>query len=650
MIHVGAGTNGLSFVGDLTRIQPELVERALVVDSGRYPGGPFAVPFGNAFQANSANTRDASLYGNVEDYSPQSLGVYNGNVFPSSRVKNLKTDTINGRGGPINQSVAWGIAPDFFSTQKYPSNLEIQRTIALMSTLVYKNPCMSTRAVNPRVAPSGSNGKYVVTLERVNKKGKVERKDVYTDIVTCSLGPGEPYYGFDLERTRAGKILQDQKEAAREGRVVRPPAKGGAYITHTLDFLRETNGERSEKVTLPEVILLAGDGDSTAIVLERIAGLFDGRVKNRRVKKVYVVGSKKKLSQRPRYAYIKDLIERTEEGSSEQLVEFVEDRITDVSFATAKDQNKDRLVATASKTGSAPIQDKKGRIIYFDKYIANTGFRNGVNDFLKTLYDDEEVNILDSNDPRTLDITLPTNPGIVVARGLKDRENVIVTGVSADLPFGPAFRETVSPSTADALIRLNVVNKVSIGLNSAAAQAAAEALYGGVTITVPPEPWRKAEEQFTLEGLKDGESLFVDGDVFTQSIEKVLARSEEVSSVLDDANKILSAMLAFEFNSFTSLSRVSGEVLYSLNFDDKTESISIQKIKGGSNVSYKFTKLLVDKLCNNERFVRYFVEAVRAVPGRENYGGATLSLNFENGTYRPRPRNGKRSERGYVRI
>jgi hypothetical protein len=61
LIQIGTGPNGLAGIGEIVRDNPELANSMLVIDSGKQPGGPFAVPNGAAWALNSANARGASV-------------------------------------------------------------------------------------------------------------------------------------------------------------------------------------------------------------------------------------------------------------------------------------------------------------------------------------------------------------------------------------------------------------------------------------------------------------------------------------------------------------------------------------------------------------------------------------------------------------
>ncbi len=55
LLMIGSGPEGVTALGELVRINPALAARALVVDLGVVPGGPFSVPEGPAWLLNSAN-------------------------------------------------------------------------------------------------------------------------------------------------------------------------------------------------------------------------------------------------------------------------------------------------------------------------------------------------------------------------------------------------------------------------------------------------------------------------------------------------------------------------------------------------------------------------------------------------------------------
>ncbi len=183
LVQIGLGPDGLAGLGELVRNNPNLARQTLVIDAGKQPGGPFAVPEGPAWELNSANSR-----GNEGRTMPD---LPNGNELKTVRAygspatrwypgeRKVGKDT---RAGSINTTVDYLPTPDDTSKARYPTNEELQLILSMQTALLTNNLALSTRLIDIAKNPDPeSQGDKIVTLEITNKDGSKKELKLRTD-------------------------------------------------------------------------------------------------------------------------------------------------------------------------------------------------------------------------------------------------------------------------------------------------------------------------------------------------------------------------------------------------------------------------------------------------------------------------------------
>ena len=454
LIQIGTGPNGLAGIGEIVRNNPDLANSILVIDSGKQPGGPFAVPNGAAWNLNSANARGASVRVLPDKSETQEELTVRGfgsplRYFPGERKRE---STI--REGSINATVDFLTVPDEISSKRYATNQELQLVLAMQAALLVKNLALETEII--KIEPNQDKdlqGDKIVTL-RIKEEGNSSREvKIRTDAIFCSSGLGEPTYGFPIDDTKqAQQILQEQRDDEFP------------KLSTTLEAFKALADIENPRKIKGNTVVIYGGGNSADTLLEYFGNLFNGSNDSvNKIEKIYVL-LPGELSSRPRYAQIRDLTARN--GNS-NLIEFINAKVGDVAYASGDDKSSNRLILL-DKEGNS-IKDKSSREIVSDYVIAATGFKSGLDKVLE----DYAEKIPGSNESELRKkLGLPTNPDITVAETLSRDPNILIFGTASSSNFNSEKLGQLPLLAREALLRNGAENAVAIGFRGPDTQAA----------------------------------------------------------------------------------------------------------------------------------------------------------------------------------
>jgi hypothetical protein len=457
LIQIGTGPNGLAGIGEIVRNNPELANSMLVIDSGKQPGGPFAVPNGPAWNLNSANARGTSI--RTLPARPQideklTVRGYTSPTrwYPGERIEDLATS----RPGPINKATDYLLGVDEISSQRYATNQELQLVLAMQAALLVKNLALETEII--KIEPNQDKnlqGDKIVTL-RIKEEGDSFREvKIRTDAIFCSSGLGEATYGFPLDDNKqAQQILQDQKKDNEFPK-----------LSTTLEAFNALADVQNPRKIKGNTVVIYGGGNSADTLLEYFGQLFNGSNDSvNKIEKIYVL-LPGELSPRPRYAQIKDLTPR---NGNPNLIEFINVKVGDVAYASSDDSS--RRLTLLDAEGNR-IKDKSGAEIITDYVIAATGFKSKLNEILA----DYASMIPAPNDNESelrAKLGLPTNPEIAVAEILFRDPSILIFGTASSSNFNLEKLLQLPRLSREALSRNGPENAVAIGFRGPDTQAA----------------------------------------------------------------------------------------------------------------------------------------------------------------------------------
>src|SRR3989344_250780 len=126
LLQIGLGPNGLAALGETVRNNPDLASAMIVVDAGKQPGGPFAIPEGAAWELNSANRRGAGGRTLPKKPASDELKTVRSYGSPLRWYPGERGSDKSIRQGSINTTVDYLVTPDDLSTARYPTNEELQ--------------------------------------------------------------------------------------------------------------------------------------------------------------------------------------------------------------------------------------------------------------------------------------------------------------------------------------------------------------------------------------------------------------------------------------------------------------------------------------------------------------------------------------------
>jgi hypothetical protein len=455
LIQIGTGPNGLAGIGEIVRNNPDLANSMLVIDSGKQPGGPFAVPNGAAWNLNSANARGASVRVLPDQSETQEELTVRGfgsplRYFPGERKRE---STI--REGSINATVDFLTVPDEISSKRYATNQELQLVLAMQAALLVKNLALETEII--KIEPNQDKdlqGDKIVTL-RIKEEGNSSREvKIRTDAIFCSSGLGEPTYGFPIDDTKqAQQILQEQKDDEFP------------KLSTTLEAFNALADIENPRKIKGNTVVIYGGGNSADTLLEYFGNLFNGSNDSvKKIQKIYVL-LPGELSPRPRYAQIKDLTPR---NGNPNLIEFINVKVADVAYESNAGEPSNRRLILLDKDGEI-IKDASGADVISDCVIAATGFKSKLNKILEDYA--RAISSPNGNELKEK-LTLPTNPDITVAETLSRDSNILIVGTASSSNFNSEKLAQLPRLAREALLRNGAENAVAIGFRGPDTQAA----------------------------------------------------------------------------------------------------------------------------------------------------------------------------------
>lgn len=615
LLQIGLGPNGLASVGEVVRNNPELASAMLVIDAGKQPGGPFAIPEGPAWELNSANRRGGS--GRVLPDAPgaeelSSVRAYGSPLrwYPGERGQGLSV-----RQGSINVTVDYLITPDDLSTARYPTNEELQIVLSLQAAMLTKKVALETRFISMRDNPDPeAQGDKLVTLEIKDGSG-TRRMEIATDAVFGATGLGEAGYGFRLDGSKAEKVINET-----EGK------KGFPKISRTLEAFNALAGRTKERYSPGGTMVLWGRGNSADTLIEYVASIFQGdNPKVRDVTKVYILANGD-LSARPRYALINDLKPRNGRGN---LIELVNARVADVDFSDEQGDPQDRKIVLLDASGEA-IRNSEGDVIEADSGIAATGFRSRLDSEFESY---AEARSEDPGESLRAPLKLPTNDGITVAETLSTDPSVLILGTASKPEFDSVDKLAQLPVEArEALLRNGAENAVAIGFRAPDTQAAVNIWLNSREIDIDEEPAANPREVLSVdegERAASGESVWLNRVVETEDLFQ--------PNNIEDVVRLLSPLFIYNIGNALELTRegerrFTGEIDFSMTLDESGENLGLMLNPGSRSVPQEVFDR-VKAACTDKDFQRYALIALRK---KRRNPKLDIVLGFKNGYVDPK--------------
>ena len=616
LIQIGLGPDGLAAQGEIARNNPELVRQMLVIDAGERPGGPFAIPGGPAWELNSANRRGTSIPKLPEKPDGEELKTVRAYGSPFRWYPGERSDQGKDvRQGSINRTVDYLISPDDLSTARYPTNEELQITIALQAALLVNKLALKTRLIKVEKNPNPQEeGDKIVTLEITGPDEKVKNLKLRTDAIFNGTGLGEASFGFKLQGSRAEKVMRETRDT-----------KGFPKISTTLEAFKALADRRKTKLSPGETLVIYGSGNSADTLIEFIGNIFQGEnPKVRDVTKIYIV-SESELSSRPRYALINDLKPRNGRGN---LIEQIRGRVSDIDFANKEGDPSTRKVVFYGRDGKL-ITNGGGMPIEADAGISATGFRPQI-DAIFSEYANGKSLLVEGVNSAVEPLTLPTNSEVAVADVLKNDPNVLFLGTASKPRFDSLEKlAQLPPDAREALLRNGAENAVAIGFRAPDTQAAVNIWLNSKEINLEP-----VQE-------KPRSKIFIEGEIFMGTkyeIKQKLSQEDvripnNVSSETLLLSPLLSYLIGNQVEVFTGpSSEFSGEVGFVLGYDRAKSQFTLT-FDGGDilGVSQEFFREVINA-CKDEYFQRYTLSLLEK---RRRDPKLQLNIAFKKGKMDP---------------
>jgi hypothetical protein len=629
LIQVGLGPNGLAAVGEVVRNNPRLAEHMLVVDAGEQPGGPFAIPGGPAWELNSANRRGAGVVlperpGKDELKSVRAFGSPTTRWYPGERIPGKDV-----RQGSINTTVDYLPTPDDLSTNRYPTNEELQLVLSLQAAMLLDRMALKTRIIKREDNPDPNDrGDKIVTLEIEGEDGNRRQLRLKTDALFVGSGLGDPTYGFPIEGSKAEKVLDSTKDR----KDVFPK------LSTTLDAFAAFANRKEKKNSPGRTIVLWGKGNSADTLIEFIGNIFQGdNPLVRDITKIYLI-TDGDLSARPRYALISDLKPRNGRGN---LIEQVRARVSDVDFASDDGDVSERQLVIIDESGEI-ITDNEGRPILADSAIAATGFRPNPEAVLG-----EGRNPRSSGESSTVEpLVLPTNPDVPVADVLKDDPNTLLFGTASRPRFDSIAKlAQLPPEAREALLRNGAENAVAIGFRAPDTQAAVNIWLNSRNIDLP-----EAEKTYDRKRIKMEGNIRTGSEVAIRLRENVAEQS--IPNNVNSETALLSPLLSYLVGNSVEVESIknskmetpdkgplkgrspgfTGNLRFELRYSQESDSLLLS-FEGGdvSNISTEMFEEL-ESTCRDSYFQTY---AISALNKRRRDPKLELNLSFRSGYVNP---------------
>ncbi len=457
---VGMGPHGLNAMSERARLYPALAQRTLCIDAGKLgvPGGVFAVG-GPAFDINSASPRlkrEGFFVPDQESLSPDvpRISDYGSPVAVSNPGKR----DSEGDRGSINHIGGAFLLGELNTGDQFVTNEGLSLPGAANGALLVQRGLFNTRVIGTE--RTRRNGQTYVRLNLERRapgqaadsfEFEVQEKSVLVrpEALALALGLGTPKLGFDIATAPFGGEAQAIIEEDKRRPDIFP------RILNTIEAFETLADVRRERPrVLPRRIVMAGSGNSTAVLAEGLLGLKRlgfGLVDLRSVEEVTIVASDD-IEQRTRYISTREVRERPESfaaksGLEKARLKFVAGRVGGVGY-----DNSGQSVALYQKDGE-PLLDDAGQPITADSYIGNAGFQSTTQDILDGFLDGDSYR--DSLEPITLQ-----GSRIELA---KQVQGIRLLGVGDLTSIGLEELLQYDALAAEALLRNGAGNAVALG-------------------------------------------------------------------------------------------------------------------------------------------------------------------------------------------
>jgi hypothetical protein len=581
----GTGPQGLTAIGEIVRNNPELAKQLLVIDSGEEPGGPFAIPRGPAWELNSANRRGGE--GIIIPNTPGKDELKTVRAFGAPRYyPGERKEGEDVRQGSINSTVDYLPVPDNLSTKRYPTNEEEALILGLQAAMTIKKVAFNTELLSVEPNPNQTEkGNKIATVKITNIDGTERIVRIKTDAILDAAGLGEGGYGFEIEGSRAEQVLEQTEDTP-----------GFPKISKTLEFFKELADRKEEKKSPGRTLVISGRGNSADTLIENIAGLFQGNNPLvRDITKIYVI-CEGDLSNRPRYASIRDVRERNGRGN---LVEFINARVNDVDFATTQGDPDDRELVFYNADDEI-IRDEEGNVIKGDSFVAATGFRPKLDKIYASYLDGKSFNDMGKDAPVQA-LTLPTNPDVAVADYLAADPSIVFLGTASKPRFTLEKFAQLPKDAREALLRNGAENAVAIGFRAPDTQAAINIWLNSREVDLEEQP----EEPLSLIPLKGD----VEPDTQVSFEGSVDRNNLAIADNVTYEELLLSPLLSYELeNRVNFASDFSGEAQFELVYDDELNNFTVsfkeEENQNQLRISSEFLNIVKD-IMSDEDFQRY---------------------------------------------
>ncbi|MCF7831877.1 MAG: hypothetical protein K9M36_03265, partial [Candidatus Pacebacteria bacterium] len=614
LLQIGLGPNGLAALGETVRNNPDLASAMIVVDAGKQPGGPFAIPEGAAWELNSANRRgsgDRTMPRKPGSNELKTVRSYGSPMrwYPGERGSDK---TI--RQGSINATVDYLITPDDLSTARYPTNEELQLVLSLQAALLTKNVALETKVIGlEKNNDPSTKGDKLVTLEITDKTG-VRRVKVGVDAIFGATGLGESGYGFKFEGSKAEKVVEQTKGI------------GFPKITKTLEAFNALAGRSNEQVSPGETLVIWGRGNSADVLIEYIGNIFQGdNPKVRDITKVYII-SEGDLSARPRYALINDLKPRNGRGN---LIEQINARVTDADFSSTEGEPSKRKLVFYGGDGQI-IKDQSGNPILADSAIAATGFRSQLDSIIENYATEKSDG---KKEELRKPVNLPTNEEISVAETLRSDSSVLILGTASNPEFESVDKLAQLPVEArEALLRNGAENAVAIGFRAPDTQAAVNIWLNSQDIQIEKKPATSERKKLVVSGKEDIQP----GEIFW--LDRVVPVDARIPNNIKDEIRLLSPLFAYNIGNSIELTTpdekgFSGELNFTLTYNTENQMLGLQFNEDKNIPVSKEVIDAIKKSCMDDDFQRYALIALRK---KRRNPELDLILSFKNGFVDPK--------------
>ena len=619
LIQIGTGPNGLAALGEIVRNNSDLASAMLVVDAGKQPGGPFAIPEGAAWRLNSASKGGSGVRALPEAPGKNELKTVRAYGSPLRWYPGERSDNDDVRQASINTTVDYLPTPDdlISSAGRYPTNEELQIILSLQAAVLTKNAALRTKVIGlEKNSDPNTRGDKLVTLEVTDETGTRTVK-ITTDALFGATGLGEPGYGFKLEGSRAEKVLSAAKEAP-----------GFPKISQTLEAFNAFAGRSNEQLSPGKTLVIYGGGNSADTLIEYVGRLFQGdNPVVRDVTKLYLI-SEKELSSRPRYKLIEDLRGRNGRGN---LIEEVRTKVADVDFETQEGEPAERKLVFYDRNNQL-IKNERGVIITGDSAIAATGFRSKL-DSLVEKYAEEKTG--DERVALRKFVTLPTNERVPVAETLTSDSSVLILGTASEPDFQKNLDklDQLPVEAREALLRNGAENAVAIGFRAPDTQAAVNIWLNSRDIEVEKKSAVTERKNLRVAG---GETI-TPGEIFWLNT-VVSSRGIRIPNDIADERRVLSPLFIYNVGNSVELTnpdgrRFNGELDFTMVYNPENKMLGLT-FNEENNVP--MSKEVIDAIkdaCMDTDFQKYALVALRK---KRRNPKLDLVLSFKNGYVDPK--------------